>query len=126
MGFPLWGLKLREIPKITKDDFMKLLPIAALNAFGHTAAVIAMFEKGGGSFTHVIKASEPVVSTALHLWRGLRQHERKSQLRYHGEGVHHQSRQDGYVLQCWICPALHPKEESTQRLQESHRSRPCQ
>lgn len=66
-ALPLWGFKLREMPKITKDDLMKLLPIAGLNAFGHTAAVIAMFEKGGGSFTHVIKASEPVVSTALNL-----------------------------------------------------------
>lgn len=66
-AFPLWGFKMREIPRITKDDLMKLLPIAALNAFGHTAAVIAMFEKGGGSFTHVIKASEPVVSTGLNL-----------------------------------------------------------
>ena len=26
-----------------------------------------MFEKGGGSFTHVIKASEPVVSVLLGL-----------------------------------------------------------
>jgi len=66
-ALPVWGLKLRDIPKITMDDLMKLLPIAALNAFGHTAAVIAMFQKGGGSFTHVIKASEPVVSTILNL-----------------------------------------------------------
>jgi solute carrier family 35 protein E1 len=66
-AIPLWLFKVREIPRITKDDLMKLLPIAALNAFGHTAAVIAMFEKGGGSFTHVIKASEPVVSTILNL-----------------------------------------------------------
>jgi len=29
--------------------------------------VIAMFEKGGGSFTHMIKASEPVVSVLLGL-----------------------------------------------------------
>jgi hypothetical protein len=29
--------------------------------------VNAMFEKGGGSFTHVIKASEPVVSVLLGL-----------------------------------------------------------
>ena len=42
-----------------------MMPIAILNAFGHAAAVVAMFEKGGGSFTHVIKASEPVVSVLL-------------------------------------------------------------
>ena len=40
---------------------------AILNAVGHASAVIAMFQKGGGSFTHVIKASEPVVSVILGL-----------------------------------------------------------
>ena len=43
------------------------MPIVLLNALGHVSAVIAMFEKGGGSFTHVIKASEPVVAVALGL-----------------------------------------------------------
>jgi Triose-phosphate Transporter family len=38
-----------------------------LNAGGHACAVIAMFQVGGGSFTHVIKASEPVVSVILGL-----------------------------------------------------------
>lgn len=66
-ALPLWFLKLRKLPVLTKDDFLLLLPIAALNAAGHTCAVVAMFEKGGGSFTHVIKASEPVVSTILAL-----------------------------------------------------------
>lgn len=62
---PLWALKARKIPNLNKDDLLKLLPIACLNALGHAVAVIAMFEKGGGSFTHVIKASEPVVSVIL-------------------------------------------------------------
>ena len=66
-AFPLWGLKLRAIPKISLEDFKLLLPIAALNAAGHSCAVVAMFEKGGGSFTHVIKASEPVVSVILNM-----------------------------------------------------------
>ena len=66
-AFPLWGLKLRAIPKISFEDLKLLLPIAALNAAGHSCAVVAMFEKGGGSFTHVIKASEPVVSVILNL-----------------------------------------------------------
>lgn len=64
---PLWAINLRKFPKLTKDDFLKILPIAALNAFGHACAVCAMFERGGGSFTHVIKASEPVVSVILGL-----------------------------------------------------------
>ena len=66
-AFPLWALKLRAIPKLTKEDLKLLLPIAMLNAAGHSCAVVAMFEKGGGSFTHVIKASEPVVSVILNL-----------------------------------------------------------
>lgn len=66
-AIPLWAVNLRKFPKLTKDDLLKLLPIAALNAFGHACAVCAMFERGGGSFTHVIKASEPVVSVILGL-----------------------------------------------------------
>ena len=66
-ALPLWAFKVRKVPNVTKDDLLKLLPIAGLNAFGHTCAVIAMFEHGGGSFTHVIKASEPVVSVLLNL-----------------------------------------------------------
>jgi solute carrier family 35 protein E1 len=62
---PLWFLGIRKWPKINFDDLMKLLPIAMLNAGGHALTVNAMFERGGGSFTHVIKASEPVVSVIL-------------------------------------------------------------
>eukprot|EP01038_Epipyxis_sp_PR26KG_P004678 gene4678-6572_t len=62
---PLWLTGVRKLPKISIDDLIKLLPIAMLNAGGHACAVNAMFEKGGGSFTHVIKASEPVVSVIL-------------------------------------------------------------
>ena len=40
---------------------------ALFNAAGHASTVAAMFEKGGASFTHVIKASEPVVSVILGL-----------------------------------------------------------
>ncbi len=64
---PVYSLKFRELPKLTYNDILKLLPIAAMNAIGHVSAVVAMFEKGGGSFTHVIKASEPVVSVLMGL-----------------------------------------------------------
>jgi solute carrier family 35 protein E1 len=64
---PMWGFKLREVPKLTWEDLGRLLPIAIFNAMGHAFTVIAMFQKGGGSFTHVIKASEPVVSVFLAL-----------------------------------------------------------
>ena len=62
---PLWVTGIRHMPRMTVEDFKTLLPIAVLNAMGHASAVNAMFEKGGGSFTHVIKASEPVVSVLL-------------------------------------------------------------
>jgi len=64
---PLWLLRIRKVPKLTFTDIFNLLPIVSLNAIGHAAAVIAMFEKGGGSFTHVIKSSEPVISSILSL-----------------------------------------------------------
>ena len=49
---PLWLTGIRKMPILSGDDFMRLLPIAMLNAAGHACAVNAMFEKGGGSFTH--------------------------------------------------------------------------
>ena len=65
---PLWGLNLRDLPSLSLSKIVtNFTPIAFLNAAGHTFAVAAMFQKGGGSFTHVIKASEPVVSVTLGL-----------------------------------------------------------
>eukprot|EP00981_Chlorochromonas_danica_P004777 scaffold958_cov229-Ochromonas_danica.AAC.18 len=66
-SLPLWVLGIRQAPKLSISDILRLLPIAALNALGHTTTVVAMFQKGGGSFAHVIKASEPVVSVLLGL-----------------------------------------------------------
>lgn len=54
---PLWLLGIRKMPKLSVEDFMRLLPIAMLNAAGHACAVNAMFEKGGGSFTHGNKST---------------------------------------------------------------------
>jgi len=51
-AIPMWLTGVRQLPNLNKADLIKLLPIAALNAFGHTVAVIATFEKGGASFTH--------------------------------------------------------------------------
>ena len=64
---PLYALGLRTPPKLQLRDLWDLAPIVALNAIGHTASVFAMFEKGGGSLTHVIKASEPVVVVLMSL-----------------------------------------------------------
>jgi drug/metabolite transporter (DMT)-like permease len=42
-------------------------PVAILNVLGHAAAVYSMFQSGGGTATHVVKAAEPVVSVILTL-----------------------------------------------------------
>ena len=65
---PLWVLGIRKFPDLTwKEIIVHLGPVSFLSALGHTLAVMAMFQPGGGSFTHVIKASEPVVSVLLGL-----------------------------------------------------------
>jgi drug/metabolite transporter (DMT)-like permease len=66
-ALPLWIFGARKVPSFSTKDLTTLLPIAFLNTLGHTATVCATFEKGGGSFTHVIKAAEPVVSVLLNL-----------------------------------------------------------
>ena len=66
-AFPLMLLGIRKTPKMTVNDVITLLPIVILNTIGHITAVVAMMQKGGGSFTHVIKASEPVVAVILGL-----------------------------------------------------------
>lgn len=43
---------------------VQLLPISMLHAGGHLAAVLSM-SAGAVSFTHIIKASEPVASTVI-------------------------------------------------------------
>jgi solute carrier family 35 protein E1 len=60
-------LGIRKFPSLKLKDIGTMLPIILLNTCGHITAVIAMMQKGGGSFTHVIKASEPVVSVILGL-----------------------------------------------------------
>jgi hypothetical protein len=56
---------LRKIPSLQIADLVQLFPIALVNTVGHAAMVIAMCTKGGGAFTHVIKAAEPVVAVVL-------------------------------------------------------------
>ncbi len=63
---PLFLLSLRKPPKLTKiSHILDLMPIVILNTIGHITAVIAMSTPGGGSFTHVIKASEPLVQVLV-------------------------------------------------------------
>jgi solute carrier family 35 protein E1 len=67
-ALPLWITGVRKAPSLTLQDLVRIFPVAALNAVGHCTTVVATFQIGGGSFTHVIKASEPVVSTILALF----------------------------------------------------------
>ena len=68
-ALPLWVLNIRTFPKLSWGDIIyNLWPVALLNTLGHITAVFAMSQRGGGSFTHVIKASEPVVSVILTLF----------------------------------------------------------
>ncbi len=63
---PLFLLNLRKPPTLTKiSHVLALMPIVILNTIGHITAVIAMSTPGGGSFTHVIKASEPLVQVVV-------------------------------------------------------------
>ncbi|CAM9890140.1 unnamed protein product, partial [Ectocarpus sp. 8 AP-2014] len=61
---PMWASGMQKVPKLTKEDVIKLLPISVLHAGGHLAAVLSM-SAGAVSFTHIIKASEPVASTVI-------------------------------------------------------------
>jgi solute carrier family 35 protein E1 len=67
-AIPLWIVGIRPAPKLSWNDIITIFPIVFLNTAGHVFSVMAMFQKGGGSFTHVIKASEPVVSVIVGLF----------------------------------------------------------
>ena len=60
----LWLFKIHPIPKLPRGFFKSLLPVAFFHTIGHVAACVS-FSKLAVSFTHVIKASEPVFTVAL-------------------------------------------------------------
>jgi len=60
----LWLTGLRKAPKVSKDNVLTLLPVAMGHLGTHIGAVISL-GAGAVSFTHIVKASEPVVSAAL-------------------------------------------------------------
>jgi len=60
----LWGSGTRRVPSLESSDLSKLLVIAVLHSIGHFGAVISM-SAGAVSFTHIVKAAEPVFSTIL-------------------------------------------------------------
>jgi len=62
--FALWLTGLRIAPKLTMENVKNLCPSAACHLGTHVGAVLSL-GAGAVSFTHIVKASEPVVSAAL-------------------------------------------------------------
>ena len=60
----LWATGLRKAPKLTTDNIKTLVPVSLGHLGTHIGAVISL-GAGAVSFTHIVKASEPVVSAAL-------------------------------------------------------------
>jgi len=60
----LWSTGARKTPKLTQDNLKTLFPVACGHLGTHIGAVISL-GAGAVSFTHIVKASEPVVSAAL-------------------------------------------------------------
>jgi len=62
--FALWLTGIRKAPKLSTDNVKTLIPISMGHLGTHIGAVLSL-GAGAVSFTHIIKASEPVVSAAL-------------------------------------------------------------
>jgi len=61
---PIWCCGIRPVPKMDSSDVKNIAVIAVLHTIGHYGAVISM-AMGAVSFTHIVKAAEPVFSTVL-------------------------------------------------------------
>lgn len=60
----LWLTGIRKTPKLSGENVKNILPVAMGHLGTHIGAVISL-GAGAVSFTHIVKASEPVVSAAL-------------------------------------------------------------
>lgn len=60
----MWALRLQPLPKISKGFLVALVPVTLFHLVGHVAACVSL-SKVAVSFTHVIKAAEPVLSVIL-------------------------------------------------------------
>ena len=60
----LWGTGLQKFPKITPAFVKALAPVALFHTVGHVSTCVAISSMAV-SFTHVVKASEPVFSVVL-------------------------------------------------------------
>mmetsp|Transcript_17217 Transcript_17217/g.41138 ORF Transcript_17217/g.41138 Transcript_17217/m.41138 type:complete len:313 (-) Transcript_17217:11-949(-) len=62
--FALWLTGIRKAPKLSQENIKTLVPVSLGHLGTHIGAVISL-GAGAVSFTHIVKASEPVVSAAL-------------------------------------------------------------
>ena len=62
--FALWLTGLRKAPKLSAENVKTLFPVSLGHLGTHIGAVVSL-GAGAVSFTHIIKASEPVVSAGL-------------------------------------------------------------
>ena len=62
--FALWTTGLRKAPKLSLENVKTLIPVSLGHLGTHIGAVVSL-GAGAVSFTHIVKASEPVVSAAL-------------------------------------------------------------
>merc|ERR1719331_1508604 len=60
----LWTTGLRKAPKLSADNIKTLVPVSLGHLGTHIGAVVSL-GAGAVSFTHIVKASEPVVSAGL-------------------------------------------------------------
>lgn len=60
----LWLTGVRVAPKLSRENIKNLTPSALCHLGTHVGAVLSL-GAGAVSFTHIVKASEPVVSAAL-------------------------------------------------------------
>ena len=61
---PLWQSGIRDRPKLSFSEIVRLLPVAILHSLVHIGGVVSM-GAGAVSFTYIVKASEPAVSAVL-------------------------------------------------------------
>ncbi|CAM9139130.1 unnamed protein product [Hapterophycus canaliculatus] len=62
--FPLWLTKLRKAPKLAEGSLGPLSQLAALHTIAHVTAVLSL-GAGAVSFTHIVKAAEPVFTAGF-------------------------------------------------------------
>eukprot|EP00640_Fibrocapsa_japonica_P003829 CAMPEP_0113936846 /NCGR_PEP_ID=MMETSP1339-20121228/3615_1 /TAXON_ID=94617 /ORGANISM="Fibrocapsa japonica" /LENGTH=364 /DNA_ID=CAMNT_0000939407 /DNA_START=144 /DNA_END=1238 /DNA_ORIENTATION=- /assembly_acc=CAM_ASM_000762 len=61
---PLWATGLRKAPKLSQENLKTLSPLAMCHLGTHMGAVLSL-GAGAVSFTHIVKASEPLFTAGL-------------------------------------------------------------